>query len=171
LGTRHVVPDSGCTYETTEIMVTPTQVIVAWQKRLYNGKLNKNSQGPFYAEEIPEYTQQTLSMGLSKRGKHKYNKTTCDVNAYNMSKLSVAQDEMFGSIVRTADIHTIDKLVTRQHRLTDKSNGNHTETSISNNIIIVKTFMSFLICHGIFLSFISMVRFKKVLFIVIVLYI
>ena len=78
----------------------------------------KGSQGTFYAEDIREYTQQTLRTGISKRGKHKNNnnKATCDVPADNMSKLSVAQDEMFGSINRAGDVHTIDKLVPSQHR-------------------------------------------------------
>ena len=44
IGTRYVEPDSGCTYATTEIKVTPNQDIVAWRKRFYNGKLDKNSQ-------------------------------------------------------------------------------------------------------------------------------
>ena len=44
IGTRHVDPDSGCTYETTENTVTPNQDIVAWRKRFYNGKLDKNPQ-------------------------------------------------------------------------------------------------------------------------------
>ena len=74
IGTRHVDPDSGCTYETTEIKVTPNQDIVAWQKRFYNGKLDKNHQGPFFAEDIREYTQQTLRTGISKRGNHNKNK-------------------------------------------------------------------------------------------------
>ena len=74
-------PDSGCTYETTEIKVTPNKDIVAWRKRLYNGELDKNSRGLFFAEDIHLYTQQTLSTGLSKREKHKNNKTTCDVPA------------------------------------------------------------------------------------------
>jgi hypothetical protein len=52
LGTRHIDPDSGCTYETTEIKVTPNKGIDAWQKRFYNGKLDKNSQGSFFAEDI-----------------------------------------------------------------------------------------------------------------------
>ena len=69
-----------------------------------------------YAEDIHVYTQQSLRTGLSKRGKHKYNKTTCDVPADNISKLSVAQDEMFGSRGRAGDVHTINKLVPRQHR-------------------------------------------------------
>jgi hypothetical protein len=118
-------------------MLTPNQDIVAWLKRFYIGKLDKNSQGPFYAENIPEYTQQTLSTGLSKRGKHKYNKTTCDVPAHNMSKLSVAQDEMIGSIVRKRDVHTIDKLVPRQHRSSDTCIGNSNDTRISDNNNII----------------------------------
>ena len=83
IGTRHVDPESGLTYETTEIKVAPNKDIIAWRKRVYNGKLDKNSQGPFYAEEIHLYTQQTLKRrGLPKRGKH--HKTTCNVPAVNM---------------------------------------------------------------------------------------
>ena len=50
IDTRHVDPDSGCTYETTEIKVTPNKDIVAWRKRFYNGKLDKNPQGPFFVQ-------------------------------------------------------------------------------------------------------------------------
>ena len=102
-----------------------------------NGKLDKNSQEPFYAEDIHVYTQQTLRTGLSKRGKHKYNKTTRDVPADNMSKLSVAQDEMFGFIHRAGDIHTIDKLVPSQHKSTDTLTSNI--NIITNNINKVST--------------------------------
>ena len=116
MGTRKVHPDSRRTYETTKIKVTPNQEIAAWHKRFYYGKLNTNSQGPFYDEDIYEYTQQTLRTGISKRRKHKYNKATCDVPADNMSKLSVTQDEMFGSIRHAEDVYTIDKLVPSQHR-------------------------------------------------------
>ena len=96
----------------------------------FSKKLDKNSQEPFYADV---YTQQTLSTGLSEREKHKYNKITCDVPANNMSKLSVAQDKLFGSIVCTGDVHTIDKLVPRQHRSIDTHIGNSADTRISNN--------------------------------------
>ena len=59
----------------------------------------KGSQGPFCAEDIREYTQQTLSTGMSKqRGKHNNNNATCDVPADNRSKLSEAQDEIVGEI-------------------------------------------------------------------------
>ena len=47
IGSRHVDPDSGCTYETTEIKVTTNQDIVAWRKRFYNGKLDKNPKDHF----------------------------------------------------------------------------------------------------------------------------
>ena len=76
----------------------------------------KGSQGPFCAEDIREYTQQTLSTGISKRGKHNNNNATCDVPADNRSKLSEAHDETVGSIIRAGDVHTIDKLVPSQHR-------------------------------------------------------
>jgi hypothetical protein len=60
-----------------------------------------------------------------------------------MSKLSVAQDEMFGSIHRTGDVHTIDKLVPSQHRSTDTCIGNSTDTRISNNNIITNNINEF----------------------------
>ena len=41
IGTRHVDPDSGRTYETTEIKVAPNNDITAWQNRVYNGRLDK----------------------------------------------------------------------------------------------------------------------------------
>ena len=60
-----------------------------------------------------------------------------------MSKLSVAQDEMFGSITRDGDVHTIDKLVPSQHRPTDTRIGNSTDTSISDNNIITNNINKF----------------------------
>jgi hypothetical protein len=54
-----------------------------------------------------------------------------------MSKLFVAQDEMFGSIVRYGDVHTIENIVPRQHRLSNTCIGNSTDTSISNNNKII----------------------------------
>jgi hypothetical protein len=74
---------------------------------------------------------------MSKRGKHNNIATTCDVPTNNMSKLSVAQDEMFCSIVRKGDDHTIDKIAPRQHRSSDTCFGNSTGTSISNNNNII----------------------------------
>ena len=65
IGTRHVDPESGLTYETTEIKVAPNKGIIAWRKRVYSGKLDKTSQGPFYAKEIHLYTQQTLKKGIT----------------------------------------------------------------------------------------------------------
>ena len=83
--------------------------ITAWQKRVYNGKLDKNSQGPFYAEEIHLYTQQTLKRGLPKRGKH--HKTTCDIPAINMSKLTAAQEVVVGSSLSEEDVSTNKEIV------------------------------------------------------------
>ena len=103
----------------------------------------KGSQETFYAEDIREYTQQTLRMGISKRGKHNNNKATCDVPADIMSKLSVAQDEMFGFIHRAGDVHTIYKLVPSQHRPTDTRIRNSTDTSISDNNIITNNINKF----------------------------
>ena len=138
IGTRHVDPDSGCTYETTEIKVAPNKDIVAWRKRFYNEKLDKNPQGPFFAENIRGYTQQTLRTGISKRGKHNNNKATFDVPAANnMSKLSEAQDELDGSIIRAGDVHTFKNSVpTRSRQPTDTWIGNSIDTSINDNNII-----------------------------------
>ena len=103
----------------------------------------KVSQGTFYVENIPEYTQQTLRAGISKRGQHNNNKTTCDVPADNMSKLSVAQDELFGSITRDGVVHTIDKLVPSHQKPTDTCIENSTDTSISDNNIITNNIIKF----------------------------
>jgi hypothetical protein len=101
-----------------------------------------------------------LSTGLSKRGKHKSNKTTCDVPANNMSKLSVAHDEIFGSIVCTGDVHTIDKLVPRQHRSTDTCIRNSTDTSISNNDIITSNINKFSTKNVLLPPWISQIQWK-----------
>jgi hypothetical protein len=81
--------------------------------------------------------KQLLGMGISKGGKHNKYATTCDVPTNNKSKLCVAQDEMFGSIDRKVDVHTIDNIVPRQHRSSDTCIGNFTDTSVSNNNIII----------------------------------
>ena len=47
IGTRHVDPESGLTYETTEIKVAPNKDIIAWRKRVYNGKLDKTPRDHF----------------------------------------------------------------------------------------------------------------------------
>ena len=60
-----------------------------------------------------------------------------------MSKLSVAQDEQFGSITRDWDVHTIEKLVPSHHRPTDTHIGNSTDTSISDNNIITNNINKF----------------------------
>jgi hypothetical protein len=86
------------------------------------------SLGPFYAEDIHVYTQQTLRTGLSKRGKHKMIKTTCDVPANNKSTLSAAQDDMIGSSHCVGDVVTIKAIVPSHHR--------STVTCISSNNII-----------------------------------
>ena len=78
-------------------------------KKGYNEKLDKNSQGPFYAEEIHLYTQQTLKRGLLKRGKH--HKTTCDVPAVNMSKLTAAQEVVIDSSRSEEDVPTNEEIV------------------------------------------------------------
>ena len=73
-------------------------------------------------------------MGLPKRGKHI--NATCDVPTDNKSKLSEAHDETVGSIIRTGDVHTIDKIVPSHHRSTDARISTSTDTRISNNNII-----------------------------------
>ena len=69
----------------------------------------KNSQGPFYAEEIHLYTQQTLRRGLPKRGKK--HDTACDVPADNMSKLSAAQEDVIDSSLSEEDVPTNEEIV------------------------------------------------------------
>ena len=64
LGTRHVDPESGCTYETTEIKVTPNKDIVAWRKTFYNWKLDKKSKGPI--------TLRTLMYILSRHSENRF---------------------------------------------------------------------------------------------------
>ena len=50
---------------------------------------------------------------------------------------------MFGSSSRAGDVHTIDKIVPSQHRSTDITFGNSTDTCISNDNIITNNINKF----------------------------
>ena len=130
-------------YETTEIKVAPNKDIVAWRKRFYNGKLDKNPQGPFFAEDICRYTQQTLRTGISKIWKHKYNNATCDVPTDNRSKLSEAHDETVGSIIRAGDVHPFENSAPICSRQPPDTCIGSTDTSISDNNIITNNINKF----------------------------
>ena len=82
----------------------PNKDITAWRKRVYNGKLDKKTQGPFFAEDIRLYTQVTLKRGMPQRGKH-YN-TTCDKTGSNMSKLPGTQEVIIDSSINEEDVPT-----------------------------------------------------------------
>ena len=62
-----VAPSTGLTYETVEIKVTPQRDIVAWRRRVIKGELQDSPQGPFHAQDIYLYTQNTLGEAMSKR--------------------------------------------------------------------------------------------------------
>ena len=160
IGTRHVDPESGLTYETTEIKVAPNKDIIVWRKRVYNGKLDKNSQGPFYAEEIHLYTQLTLRRGLPKRGKH--HKTTCDVPAVNMSKLSAAQEVVIDSSRSEEDVPTNEEIVSC-------SLGSADNTSIGKAQYLIEilyflmgiVLLSFLMGNGLILPWTLQIQWKS----------
>ena len=69
----------------------------------------KNSQGPFYAEEIHLYTQTTL------RGDYLKEESTIrplvNVPAVNMSKLSAAQEDVIDSSLSEEDVPTNEEIV------------------------------------------------------------
>ena len=68
VGSRHIDPKNGLTYETVDIKITPNRDIVAWRRRVIKGSLQDTPQGPFHAEDI--YTtlgrllQPTRSSGI-----------------------------------------------------------------------------------------------------------
>ena len=95
--------------------------------------MDKNSQGPFYAEEIHLYTQQTLKRGLPKRGKH--HKTTCDVPAVNTSKLSAAQEDVIDSSRGVEGAPTHEEIVSNPLRAVDNTSIDKPQL-INRNIII-----------------------------------
>ena len=65
VGTLHIDPKSGLTYQTVNIKVTSNRVIVAWRRRIIiRGVLQDTSQGPFHVHDIYTYTQQTLMNGM-----------------------------------------------------------------------------------------------------------
>ena len=67
IGTRHVDPQNGLTYETVDIKVTPQRDIVAWRRRVMNGVVVDAPQGPLHVDTIHQYTQDTLLNGMDKR--------------------------------------------------------------------------------------------------------
>ena len=64
VGTRHIDPKNGLTYQTVDIKVTSNQDIVAWRRRIIRGVLQDTSQGPFHVHDIHTYTQRTLKYGM-----------------------------------------------------------------------------------------------------------
>ena len=64
VGTRHIDPKNGLTYQTVDIKVTSNREIVAWRRRIIRGVLQDTSQGPFHVHDIHTYTQRTLKNGL-----------------------------------------------------------------------------------------------------------
>jgi hypothetical protein len=67
IGTRHVEPQNGLTFETVDIKVTPQRDIVAWRRRVMNGVVVDAPQGPLHVDTIHQYTQDTLRKGMDKR--------------------------------------------------------------------------------------------------------
>ena len=60
VGSRHIDPKNGLTYETVDIKILPNRYIVAWRRRVIKGSLQDTPQGPFHAEDIYQYTYTTL---------------------------------------------------------------------------------------------------------------
>ena len=68
VGSRHVDPKNGLTYETVELKITRQRDIVAWRRRVINGVLQDAPQGPFHVRDIYQYTQDTIEKGLLSAG-------------------------------------------------------------------------------------------------------
>ena len=64
VGTRHMDPKNGLTYQTVDIKLTSNQDIVAWRRTIIRGVLQNTPQGPFHVHDIQMYTQQTLKNGM-----------------------------------------------------------------------------------------------------------
>jgi hypothetical protein len=68
VGSRHIDPKNGLTYERVDIKVTPNRDIVAWRRRVIKGCLQDTPQGPFHAEDIyHQYTHTTLGRLLESK--------------------------------------------------------------------------------------------------------
>ena len=98
IGTRHVDPDNGLTYQVTEIKITPNRDIVAWRRRVVHGEMRDIAQGPFHVQDIYEYTNITLKHVDKTKEKRQYvDQTTCDVSSIPRVKGIDAQEVIDGS--------------------------------------------------------------------------
>jgi len=59
-GTRHIDPDEGLMFQTTDIKVTRDGYIVAYRRRVHNGLMVGKPDGPYHVADISQYTRTTL---------------------------------------------------------------------------------------------------------------
>jgi hypothetical protein len=79
VGTRHIDPKNGLTYQTVDIKVTPNRDIVAWRRRITRGVLQDTSQEPFHVHDIYTYTQRTLKDGMLNE-RHSVDRSPSDIS-------------------------------------------------------------------------------------------
>ena len=60
IGTRHIDPYNGLLYETIDVKATKQRDIVAWRRRILNGRFQGKIQGPLHIHDIHQYTNQQL---------------------------------------------------------------------------------------------------------------
>ena len=56
IGTRHIDPYNGLLYETIDVKAFKQRDIVAWRRRILNGQLQGEIQGPLHIHDIYKYT-------------------------------------------------------------------------------------------------------------------
>ena len=60
LGTRHVNPDNGLTYETTDVFQDKRGYNLVYRRLVTKGSLEKHQDGPLHAAVIESYTKVNL---------------------------------------------------------------------------------------------------------------
>ena len=60
LGTRHVDPDNGLTYETTDVFQDKQGYNLVYRRLVTKGRLEKHQDGPLHAADIESYTKVNL---------------------------------------------------------------------------------------------------------------
>ena len=60
LGTRHVDPDNGLAYETTDVFQDKRGYNLVYRRLVTKGRLEKHQDGPLHAADIESYTKVNL---------------------------------------------------------------------------------------------------------------
>ena len=102
----------------------------------------------------------TLKRGLPKRGKHQ--KTTCDVPAGNMSKLSAAQEVVIDSSRSEEDVPTNEEIVSNPLRSVDNTSIDKAQYLIEILYFLMGiVLISFLMGNGLILPWMLQIQRNK----------